>query len=66
MNSNQIFPYCQNCFRFGFKIIHFVGDCRHETKSQQDQKSVEVETDNKKRKHEDEPESNEFSKMRKS
>ena len=68
MNSSYIFPYCKYCYKLGYKEIHFAGDCRRNvTKSQQqDPKCVEVDTDNKKRKHEDEPEANEFSKMRKS
>ena len=66
MNSHPIYPYCQSCYSFGYKVIHFAGDCRYETKSQQqDPKCVEVGTDNKKRKHENEPELNEFKKTRK-
>ena len=67
MNSNPIYPYCEYCYNFEYiKIIHFAGDCINETKRKQDHKCIKVDTDNKKRKHEDEPESNEFSKMRKS
>lgn len=63
MNSNQIYVVCNN---IGREVINFAGDCRNKTKSQQDPKCVEIDRENKKRKHDNELESNEFSKLRKS